>query len=588
MVPTKKNSDCRQPSYDLSKKGLGSVFNFPFLRFFQVKDVIKIHRELHGDNDGENWEHKIILSLDGVSESKSSNISLDVYSIKFKGCREVYPIKIIRPINKYPVDQQGQFSYVLRDLLDNDLEIMFVVADNPKRSFLRFAMQHSAKFACEYCFSCGVSMNNFNEDNQSIVSKINMQRNEIQLQISTLAHPEDREQIETLNAIVKHLDEAEKVAKKNHKASNIVWPVTTFNGEKRTKEKILEIIEKIETEDDMLPSEKKGIKGRSPLLQIEYFDFVLHVPTEYMHVNSLGVVKRMLELCYNVGESRQRITKRPLSSPTLFNEIMKHIKVVKEFSRRARQLDLSVMKAQELRNVILFYFIIVRINLQSHDKEIKVWEMLAYMVRACVLPEDEFANVDENHIKICQKNFYMLFQQLYGVKNCSYSIHVVASHILLMRALGPLTESSAFRFESFYGELRQSFQPGSVSVVKQMIQNVLMKKKLSKHVCSETIYFSEKDTALECNSLIYLYKDNEYEIYKIQSIDNDLLVCHQMGNHSVNFPCSSMLNWDAVGVFRKGGLSSIDVIINKKDVAGKVLRVDKYLLTCPNNVLREK
>jgi hypothetical protein len=39
----------------------------------------------------------IILSSDGVAESKSSSTSLKVYSIRFEGCRQPYVFGIIRP-----------------------------------------------------------------------------------------------------------------------------------------------------------------------------------------------------------------------------------------------------------------------------------------------------------------------------------------------------------------------------------------------------------------------------------------------------------------------------------------------------------
>ena len=571
--PDKKNCDLVNQSY------------YSFLFFtFKVEDIARIHgQNLHEDN------HQIVMSVDGVSESKSTNTSLDVYSIKFKGCRDVYPVKIVRPLNKFQVNHEYQFSSVLSDLLSKNFELLFMVADNPKRAFLRFSLQHSARYACEYCFESGVSCRQGNlAENLPVVKKIDQQRKEIQQKIDDLDECHDKVQIDSLKTIVKHLDEAEAIAKKNSKFSHIVWPANTFSGECRTKEKTLEIVEQLEAGNNLTPAEKKGIKGRSPLLDIEYFDYVLHLPTEYMHLVPLGVVKRMIELCFNVGESRSRITKRPLSSPTLFNEMMKNVKVYKECSRRARKLDLSVMKAQELRNVIIFYFTIVTRCLEGHDKEIKTWEMLAFMIRACILPEREFSNVDVQQIKYCQKNFYTCYEQLYGIKNCTYSIHVMSSHLLLMRALGPLTDSSAFVFESFYSELRQSFQPGTNSVVKQMMQNVMMKKFLSNHVCSESIYLSEKDTPMESNSLIYVYENCEHVMYKIKSIDNDNLVCNQLGNHPINFPCTSMLDWSSVGVYRKGGLSSTDVIVHRNNVAGKVMTVDKHLFTCPQNILREK
>lgn len=529
------------------------------------------------------------MSLDGISETKSTNTSLDVYSIKFEGCRDVYPIKIIKPFQKNSVNQNEHLISVLSAVIAADLVLKAIVADNPKRAFLKYSLQHSGRCGCEYCFESGVSFKDaVEEDTLPIVKKIQNQKKDIKEQINFLQQCNDTEHIQTLHDLLKHLNEAEAVAKKQHKSSHIVWPASTMNGENRTKEKILEIAEQIEAGNELTPAEKKGIKGKSPILNIEYFDFVIEIPAEYMHLLALGVVKRLIELCFNVGENRSRVIKRPLTQPTLFNEIMEKIKMFKEFSRRARKLDLSVMKAQELRNFLIFYFPIVTKCLEGSDKEIKVWEMLAFMVRACILPEEEYALVNVNQIKYCQKNFYLCYQQLYGVKNCTYSIHVLSSHIDKMRKPGPLTETSAYRFESFYGELRNSFQPGTQSVVKQMFTNVFLKRILSHHVCSDKIYFKEKDTPMECNSLIYVFENGTHVIYKIQSINNDLLLCNQLGNLEITLPNTNMLNWSSVGVYRKGGLSSIDVVINQKKVAGKVMVVEKLLITCPNNVLREK
>ena len=556
----------------------------------QISDLVKIHAA--NSNTHFQGEHRAIqLSLDGVSESKSTNTSLDVYSVKFEGCRDVYPLKIIRPLNKYPIDSKKQLAEVLQAILRENIILKSIVADNPKRSFLRDSLQHSGKFGCEYCFQSGVPFSTTSPDESSaFLQCLRDQQNGIKEQLNELIQNNDTDtvQIEALTAILKSLEEAEKLGKKQKKSSHIVWPAYTFDGEMRTKEKILEIVNQIEENENMSQSEKKGIKGRSLLLAIDYFDYVFGISTEYMHSTSLGLVKRMLELTFSVGETRYRNIKRPLTPPAMFNDLMKNVKVFKECSRRARKLDLAVMKAQELRNILILFFPLITKCLTGHDKEIRLWEMLAFMIRACILPEAEYQNVNVNSIKYCQKNYYLTYQHLFGTRNCTYSVHVVSSHVGDMRKYGPLTETSAFRFKNFYAELRNSFKPGTVSVVKQMFQNFLLKRIISNHVCCEKIYLREKDTAMECNSLIYTYENNNHVIYKIKAIENDNLICNQLGNHPVQLPNTSTLNWSSVGVYRKGGLCSLDVIVPRKSVAGKVIKVDVYLITCPANVLREK
>lgn len=107
--------------------------------------------------------------------------------------------------------------------------------------------------------------------------------------------------------------------------------------------------------DHITHEEAKGFVGHSLFLDIEYFNFLTDIPAEYMHSVCLGLIKRMIELTFKVGENRTRVTTRRLSQPSTYNKQMKSVKVPREFSRRIRNLDLSIIKAQEYRNMLLFF-----------------------------------------------------------------------------------------------------------------------------------------------------------------------------------------------------------------------------------------
>ena len=124
-----------------------------------------------------------------------------------------------------------------------------------------------------------------------------------------------------------------------------------------TRSSIIDITENLPSTNNV--KDTKGIKGHSPLLDYPGFDFVHSIPPEYMHSICLGLVKRLLELTFSVGQNRPRITKRRLSSPKLYNDLMMKQKVPREFSRRARNMEFSVLKAQEMRNITLFLFPII-------------------------------------------------------------------------------------------------------------------------------------------------------------------------------------------------------------------------------------
>ena len=209
-------------------------------------------------------------------------------------------------------------------------------------------------------------------------------------------------------------------------------------------------------------------------------------------------------------------------------------------------------------------------------------------MRSCVIPTEEFRAIDLSEIRDSCEIFYKLFEELFGIENCSYNVHVVCSHILEIRTHGPLTETSAFKFESFYGEMRRSFVPGTISPLKQILKNVLLKRALSKHVFANNIFISNYDTPLESNKLIYCYEKKKYLIYEISDINDNELICHKVGQYPVTFDEIPSRQWSNIGVFRKGGTSSEKTLLKTSQIRGKVLLVGNYLLTCPINVLNEK
>lgn len=210
------------------------------------------------------------------------------------------------------------------------------------------------------------------------------------------------------------------------------------------------------------------------------------------------------------------------------------------------------------------------------------------MLRSAVLPTEEFNAVHLPDVYDCCSNFYKLFELLFGKVNCSYNLHLICCHLLEIRTHGPLTETSAFKFETFYGEMRRSFVPGTPSTTKQILKNVMLKRRLRKHQCNNNIFISNYETSLESNNIIYTYSRKEYKIYEIADINGENVTCHKIGKYPAVFQETPNLNWSTVGVFRRGGVSSEETILQTSDICGKVLNVDKFLITCPINVLNEK
>ena len=490
---------------------------------------------------------------------------------------------MVRPLNKEYVNNQEQIKKFLSDLRENCIDLSAFIGDNPKRANLRNSLNHCALFACEYCFAKGARITakkgkQVDGTKTMIIDKIKRIEKEVKSDGTS----------KVLKDIIAELEGS------TCKRQITVWPSTTANQEARTKEKILDIVSLIEenqNSEDMDPLTKddlKGIIGKSLLLDWDCFDFVIQLPTEYMHLVCLGVVKRLTELTFNVGINRTRITKRKLSSTKEFNSLMEKTKSVEEFSRRLRELDFAVYKAEEFRNLILFFVPHVLECLEPSAKERELWLYLCFMIRACVLPDNEFFNVNVQQITNACTKFYKLYEALFGQANCTYSIHVLCCHLLQIRQLGPLTESSAFKFESFYAEVRNSFTPGTPAPLKQIFETVLLKRSLSHHSCQKSTEISNYETSQQCNSLVYTYSDDNINIFKVIDIIDEEAICNPQGKFPCTFKNIPELSWSSVGVFKKGATSGEIINVPQNTIAGKVLKVGSYLMTCPDNVLKEK
>ena len=544
--------------------------------------------------------------MDGVQEAKSSVNTLDTYSIKFNHCRVIYPLSIIRPCHKFKYDEQIQLKRVLSDINSNNVIIDCAVLDKPKRSTVLCLKGACAKFPCEYCESCAVPFVTKTKLNTVVEKRYEIPTRALSQQLTQLEEQEDNpsENEEVINLRESLVDlNSQKNKELNKVRKQLTWPSSTMTGDLRTVDKIREIANAIENDPELVktdPDYCKGIKGKSLLLDQPFFNVVKDVNTEYMHLVCLGVVRRMIELTFNVGENRERKTKRKLSPPQTFNDLIRLIQVPREYGRRCRNLDFAVWKAAEFRNALLFFFPIILTCIPDDcKKEKKVWLHLVFMVRACVLSNDEFRNVNVDDVQYASQKFYQLYEEVYGQNNCTYSIHVTGSHLLQMRGNRPLTFKSAFKFESFFSEMRNLFQPGTVSPLKQILQNCFVKRLLENHHCEKTTFFNTEkkpqegkkfNPPKENNHLIYtVSEDFKIDMYEIDEIiDSNNFRCKMQGKFKLKIDLTPEYDWSHVGVYRTGPLSEEYEHVKRENIKGKVLKVNGYLITCPLNVLHEQ
>jgi len=126
---------------------------------FQAKDVIATHLRTcaahHALDD-------IIMSIDGINETNSSSRSLEVVSLRFASCREIYPCMISRPEphrkreTRHRVD--AYIARFIQDLKDMARTVEDMFLDAPERAVVRQQKGHGGYFCCDLCIANPVSI----------------------------------------------------------------------------------------------------------------------------------------------------------------------------------------------------------------------------------------------------------------------------------------------------------------------------------------------------------------------------------------------------------------------------------------------
>ena len=74
----------------------------------------------------------------------------------------------------------------------------------------------------------------------------------------------------------------------------------------------------------------------------------------------------------------------------------------------------------------------------------------------------------------------------------------------------------------------------------------------------------------------------------IRDNGDNTFTCVKQGKFACKFDELKNVDWSKVGVYKLGPICQNLITVNRNDIAGKVIHVDQYLITCPNNVLVEK
>ncbi|XP_072224612.1 uncharacterized protein [Leuresthes tenuis] len=196
---------------------------------------------------------------------------------------------------------------------------------------------------------------------------------------------------------------------------------------------------------------KNGVKGRSSLSSLSFFDIVFGFVPEYMHSVLLGVSKQLMSLWLDPDNTAkdwyvgQKIDQMDSSLLCLKPPV--------EIIRAPRSLKCrDSWKASEWRAFLLFYAISVLPGV-LHPPFLTHYFYLSFGIH--ILLQESISQDDLQLAHQYLVSFVVGMSELYGEENVSFNCHQLIHLADSVHNWGPLWATSAFTFERNSGNLRR-------------------------------------------------------------------------------------------------------------------------------------
>ena len=210
-----------------------------------------------------------------------------------------------------------------------------------------------------------------------------------------------------------------------------------------------------------------GVKGLSPLHEMPFYNLVEGFTVDLMHCVDRGVMRSLLHLWFHASASRideSTYIGRHMSS---IDDLLSKFKVPHCISRTPRSLKLlSFWKAQEFHNFLIFYgpFVLKDILPLNAYEHFLLLSQTMFDVLSFTQNQTDLDRIDLNF-----NRFVYEFQQIYGLQNMSYNIHLLLHISKNLHCFGPERLYYMYKFESYNCLLNNLFN-GNQSICKQIVQ----------------------------------------------------------------------------------------------------------------------
>lgn len=265
--------------------------------------------------------------------------------------------------------------------------------------------------------------------------------------------------------------------------------------------------------DRLSKNERCGYTGeRSPLLDLPGLDLFRDVPLDPMHQIGLGIVKKLFLCTFKVPDTSSAKFERVDMS--VLSAKWTALRLPSDFGRRSRPIIYAQYKASEWVHLCIYapQLILDCLPNPCQSYVSKVWCIAISLVRIYFKPSpdyEQFVNRPGMRARLqrLHRQFHKLFAEVFGNQACSYNVHVF-KHWVKFRDRKPLTEQSAFKYESSYAKLRSHYDPRTMSTGLQALEGFYKSCKFGEHRCKRRLRLKTAVTPKRDDTLVYLKKSH--------------------------------------------------------------------------------
>lgn len=206
-------------------------------------------------------------------------------------------------------------------------------------------------------------------------------------------------------------------------------------------------------------------------------------------------------------------------------------------------------------------------------------------MRALNLPQKDYEVLEKKYkFQELLDRWSREYEATFSEYNCTYNGHVF-NHLLKVRALGPLSDNSAFPFEDHYAVVKKNYRVGTKSIGKQAISNGLLALK-SGHACNKRIFIGKHETRKVNDGIVFM---EDGKLVTIVSSDERRLEGKTVAVQNGYFPLMG-LNFNDVLVFKKDerkNAKTEHVTYDLSLVRGKCIVVGTVISVYTRNMMTE-